>query len=373
MIYRTLAGEKVSQLGFGAMRLPMAGDAVDEKEAIRMIRHALDSGVNYVDSAWVYHNGVSEQVVGKALKDGYRKKTFVATKSPVWDVKKEDDFQTFLDKQLEKLGVECIDFYLLHALNQGTWETCQKHNAIGFGERMKRAGKIRHLGFSFHDGLPVFKKIADAHDWEFCQIQYNYLDRKEQAGLEGLQYARLKNIGIIVMEPLRGGNLVAHTPAKVVELWKTAPKARGAVEWALGWVLNHKEVSLVLSGMNSMEQVEQNLALASSLAADSFSPAELKIIDQTEELMRASFQNNCTECRYCMPCPSGVDIPRNFKVWNEYYMFGKSQNARNAWNWIEAPLRADKCTECNECSPKCPQLITIPDDLKKVVADLAGK
>ncbi len=330
MIYRTLAGEKVSQLGFGAMRLPLQGTAIDEHEAIRMIHHAIDSGVNYVDTAWVYHGGESENLVGKALKAGYRQRTFVATKSPVWAVEKPEDFETFLDKQLAKLGVACIDFYLLHSLNQYNWGNCKKHDAISFCQRMKKAGKIRHFGFSFHDELPLFKEIVAAHDWEFCQIQYNYLDRYEQAGLEGLRMARAKNIGIVLMEPLRGGNLVSPMPERVLELWKAAPVQRSAVEWALGWVFSQPEIGVALSGMSSMPQLEENLAIAGSIGPGAFTPAELALIDRTEELYRANTRIGCTGCRYCMPCPSGVYSPRNFKAWNEYNMFGQSAHARGA-------------------------------------------
>jgi hypothetical protein len=372
MIHRTLAGEKVSQLGFGAMRLPTKGSAIDEPGAIRMIRHAIDAGVNYVDSAWVYHGGESETLVGKALRDGYRKRTFVATKSPVWAVEKPEDFQGFLDKQLAKMGVECIDFYLLHALNAHTWGTCRKFGAIDFCRRMQKAGKIRHFGFSFHDSFPVFKEIVTAHDWEFCQIQYNYLDRAEQAGLEGLRLAHSRGTGVIIMEPLRGGNLVAPLPEKVLELWKTASRPRDSVEWALGWVFDHPEVSLVLSGMSTMGQVEQNLAIAGSVGPGSFTPEERALVDRTEELYRANSRIGCTGCRYCMPCPSGVDIPRNFKVWNEYFMFGQSANARGAWDWIPVSERADKCTDCQNCVSHCPQHLAIPGELRNLVADLAS-
>ncbi len=372
MIYRTLAGERVSQLGFGAMRMPVQGDALDEREALRLIRHAIDSGVNYVDTAWVYHGGESETLVGKALKDGYRAKTFVATKSPVWAVAKSEDFQDFLDKQLAKLGVECVDFYLLHALNAQTWASCQKLGAIDFCERMKKAGKIRHYGFSFHDQLSVFKDILNAHAWEFCQIQYNYLDRMEQAGLEGLRLAHSKGVDAIIMEPLRGGNLVAPVPEKVRELWKTAKQQRSAVEWGLGWVFNHPEVSLVLSGMSTMEQLEQNLAIAGSVGPGSFTREETDMIDRTELLYLDNTPVKCTGCRYCMPCPSGVDIPRNFKVWNEYNMFGKSPSAKGMWNWVPGEIKGDKCTECGQCVSHCPQQIDIPNELKKVVADFAS-
>ncbi len=369
MIYRNLAGEKVSQLGFGAMRLPQIGGKIDENEAIRMIHHALDSGINYVDTAWVYHDGNSEGLVAKAFKGGYRRKSFVATKSPVWLVKKDEDFEYYLDQQLKRLEVDCIDFYLLHALNAWSWGVCKQHNAIDFCEKMVKKGKIRHFGFSFHDALPVFKDIVDACNWEFCQIQYNYLDRNEQAGLEGLNYARAKNIDVIIMEPLRGGNLVVPLPAAVVELWKKAPKQRSAVEWALGWIYHQSDIALVLSGMSTMQQLEDNIKIASVYAEGCFSAEELAMIDETERMYRTNIRIGCTACRYCMPCPSGVDIPRNFAVWNEYYMFGKSENARGAWNWIDAPVRADKCTECGQCVSHCPQQLAIPEELKAMVAD----
>jgi len=372
MIYRTLAGEKVSQLGFGAMRLPQIGGKIDEKESIRMIHHAIDSGINYVDTAWVYHNGTSEDLVAKAFKGGYREKSFVATKSPVWLIEKDEDFEYYLDKQLENLQVDCIDFYLLHALNRGTWASCKKYNAIDFCEKMVKKGKIKHFGFSFHDAHPVFIDIVDAYNWEFCQIQYNYLDRKEQAGLAGLNYARAKNIDIIIMEPLRGGNLVEPLPESVKELWKSAGKQRSAVEWALGWIFNRKDIGVVLSGMSTMDQLVENLAIADANGPDCFTSAELALIDKTEELYRQNTRIGCTQCGYCMPCPSGVDIPRNFKVWNELYMFGKSETARGAWQWIDAPVRADKCTKCGVCVSHCPQQIAIPDELANMVTDFAG-
>jgi hypothetical protein len=372
MIYRTLAGEKVSQLGFGAMRLPLQGEAIDEKEAIRMIHHALDQGINYVDTAWVYHGGESENLVGRALKDGWRKKAFVATKSPVWAVDKEADFEGFLDKQLAKLATDHVDYYLLHALNAGTWAKCQTLGAIAFCQRMQKAGKLRHFGFSFHDELPVFKQIVAAHDWEFCQIQYNYLDRQEQAGLEGLNLARAKGIDIVLMEPLRGGKLVSPLPQSVLDLWKTAPVQRSAVEWALGWVFSHQEIGLTLSGMSSMQQLQQNLEIASRLGPGAFTPEEMALIDKTEELYRANSRISCTACGYCMPCPNGVDIPRNFKVWNELYMFGKSEDALGAWHWIPEAVRADKCTACGECLSLCPQALDIPVEMKSMVADFAA-
>ncbi len=371
MLYRKLAGERVSQLGFGAMRLPTRDGAIDEAEAIAMIRDSIDAGINYVDTAWPYHDGASEPLVGKALRDGYRDRVFLATKSPIWLLKKPEDFDTFLDRQLARLETDHIDFYLLHALNVPSWETCLKFDALAFGERAKKAGKIRHFGFSFHDDLATFKKICDASDWEFCQIQYNFLDRKEQAGEEGLRYARSKGIDIVVMEPLRGGNLVSPVPASVRALYDAQAVKRSSADWALRWVWNERDVAVVLSGMSTRRQIEENLATAADAAAGSMSAGELAMIDRAETEYRRLMPVPCTGCRYCMPCSAGVNIPRNFAVFNEYYMFERSEAARGGYRWVDADQRADKCVECGACEELCPQHIAIRENLKRVVAEMA--
>jgi predicted aldo/keto reductase-like oxidoreductase len=371
MLYRKLAGERVSQLGFGAMRLPTAGGGIDEREAVSMIRAAIDAGVNYVDTAWPYHNGKSEELVGAALRDGYRDRTLLATKSPVWLMKEEDDFDSILDRQLAKLGTDRIDFYLLHALNKDLWKTCLELDAIAFGERAKKAGKIRHFGFSFHDDAATFKAICDAHDWEFCQIQYNFLDRNEQAGEGGLRYARSRGIGVVVMEPLRGGNLVGPLPAGVRGLYDGFPVRRSSADWALRWVLDDPDVAVVLSGMSARAQLDENLKVASDAAAGEMSDAELALIDSVEAEYRRLIQVGCTGCGYCLPCPSGVNIPRNFAVFNEYYMFEKSAAAKGGYQWVDEGQRADKCVECGQCEELCPQRIEIRKELKRVTAELA--
>ena len=372
MISRSLAGEQVSQLGFGAMRLPMAGGAVDVPETIRILRHAMDHGVNYLDTAWVYHDGKSEGIVGKALKDGYRDRTFVATKSPLWLMKDPADFDHYLDEQLKRLDTDHIDFYLLHALNAGTWETCQRLDALGFLERAKRSGKIRHAGFSFHDELPVFKEIVDHGGWEFCQIQYNYLDRGFQAGEEGLHYAKDRGIDVIVMEPLRGGSLARGVPPSVQALWDGAAVRRTPAEWALRWVWDHPEVSLVLSGMAAIEQVEENLRTAADAAPLSLSDAERALVDSAEAAYRGETRIDCTACRYCMPCPSGVDIPRNFAQYNTYYMFMQDALVKADYRWIPEAERASACTDCGTCEESCPQQLPIREHLKAVTAAFAG-
>ncbi len=372
MLYRSLAGEKVSQLGFGAMRLPVVDGAVDLPQAIRMLRYAIDSGVNYLDTAWVYHDGESEGIVGRALKDGYRDRTFIATKSPVWLMKEPADFDRYLDAQLARLDTDRIDFYLLHALNTGNWENSRRHDALEFLERARKAGKIRHAGFSFHDDLPVFKGIVDEGSWEFCQIQYNYLDREFQAGRAGLHYAKAHGLDVIVMEPLRGGSLARSVPPKVQALWDGAEAQRTPAEWALRWIWDQPEVSLILSGMGAIEQVEENIRTASSAPADSLTPAERALVDAVDVAYKGETMIDCTACRYCMPCPSGVDIPRNFAMYNSYFMFMQDALVKSDYGLIAPDERSTACTECGNCEELCPQQLPIKEHLKAVTAAFAG-
>jgi len=370
MLYRTLAGEKVSQLGFGAMRLPTIGGKIDRTETTRMLRTAIEKGLNYVDTAYIYHGGESEEAVGQALRDGWRDKVFVATKSPIWLVEKAEDFPRLLDEQLKRLNTDRIDFYLLHSLGTSSWDKCQRLDAIGFCERAKAQGKIRHYGFSFHDEGPVFHNILEAHRWEFCQIQYNYLDRAYQAGQKGLEAAVAQGTDVIVMEPLRGGNLAQNVPPSVQALWNRAPVLRSAAEWALRWVWNNPGVSMLLSGMGTQAQVDENLRVADQALPGTLTVEELSLVDQVEQTYRSLIQVGCTACRYCMPCPQGVDIPRNFGQYNEYFMFNQSEAAKGGYQWIPLDERAHKCIACGVCVDLCPQHIPIPEMMAKVAATL---
>jgi predicted aldo/keto reductase-like oxidoreductase len=373
MLYRKLAGEDVSQLGFGAMRLPTIDRAIDVKGTIEMLRFAIDSGVNYLDTAYVYHDGESEGVVGKALQDGYRDRTFVATKSPIWLVKKATDFDRLLNIQLRRLKTDRIDFYLLHALGAGSWEKCKSLAALEFLDRAKAAGKIRHAGFSFHDELPVFKKVVDeGSGLEFCQIQYNYLDREFQAGEEGLHYAKDHGLDVIVMEPLRGGSLARGVPPSVQKVWDGAPVRRSPAEWALRWIWDHPEVSLILSGMGEMAQVQENIQTAASAPAGGMTTQERELVAAAEKAYRGETRIDCTACGYCMPCPSGVDIPRNFDHYNSYHMFMQDPMVKADYSWIPKDERAAKCEECGNCEELCPQQLPIKKLLKEVAATFAG-
>ena len=309
MLYRNVpkTGESLSILGFGAMRLIVNDDgSINEEKAIEQMRRAIDNGVNYFDTAWPYHGGQSEIVLGKALKDGYREKVKIADKLPPWSIKTRGDMDAILDKQLEKLGVATIDYYLLHALEGNSWDRLKSLGVIEFLEKAKAAGKIVNIGFSFHGTNEEFVRIVDAYDWVFCQIQYNFLDTQNQAGTAGLKYAASKNIAVIVMEPLRGGNLSRpDAPPAIQALWDTAETRRPPVSWALRWVWNHPEVTVVLSGMNVDEHIDQNLTIASQVKANTLSDAELDLVAQVADKYRELMPIGCTGCQYCMPCPLG--------------------------------------------------------------------
>jgi len=371
MLYRKLAGEQVSQLGFGMMRLPTVGGRIDQGEVTSMVRSAIDQGLNYLDTAYVYHGGLSEGSVAEALEGGWRERVFLADKSPVWLVEKPADFSRLLDEQLTRLKTDRIDYYLLHALNAGTWEKCLQHGAIEFCEQARAAGKIRHFGFSFHDETPVFGPILRHYPWEFCQVQYNYLDRQYQACEAGLEAAVAQGTDVVVMEPLRGGNLASTPPPAVQALWDSAPVRRTPAEWALRWVWNHPGVGVVLSGMGTQAQVDENLRIASDARPGGLTAAERALVDRAEAVYRSLTQVGCTGCRYCMPCPQGVDIPRNFGVYNEYHMFNQSPAAQGGYRWIDAGARADRCVQCGACLELCPQQLAIPDLLGQVARALA--
>lgn len=368
---------EVSALGFGAMRLPVIDNdqsKIDEPEAIRMIRHAIDNGVNYVDTAYPYHSGKSELVVGQALLDGYREKVRLATKLPAWAVKTADDFDKLLTEQLGKLQTDHIDFYLLHGLSRASWPKLRDLGILKWAEGAIADSRIRHLGFSFHDNLDCFKEIIDAYDkWTFCQIQYNFMDVEHQAGIEGLKYAAGKGIAVVIMEPLRGGSLTRKAPDTVAEIWKSNPIQRSQAEWALQWVLNQPEVALALSGMTEMAHVVENLAIADRCGVGILTEKELVLIDRAREEYIQVCPVPCTACRYCMPCPEGVNIPRIFQVYNEGYMYDNHGTSRYFYRQLPEDQQADKCTQCRECEEKCPQDFEIPESLEKAHAWLGPK
>lgn len=366
---------KVSALGFGAMRLPTTdGDGrsptVDEREAIRMIRYAIEEGVNYLDTAYIYHGGNSEPLIGKALADGYREKVRVATKSPMWYIHAEDDFDRILQEQLAKLRTDHIDFYLLHGLNAKTWhDVVLRYGLLEKADRAMRDGRICHLGFSFHDARAAFVEILNGYDrWAFCQIQYNYMDIENQAGTKGLKLAADQGLAVVVMEPLLGGRL-ANPPAPIRRVFDVSGTKLSPVELALQWIWDQPEVSTVLSGMSTMEQVQTNVALASK--AQALSAGDLELVEKVRIQYRERTTIPCTKCGYCLPCPNGVDIPRNFELFNDALMHEDLPEARFVYGtFVPEKDRAANCIECQTCEPLCPQQIPISEWMPKVAEAL---
>lgn len=368
---------KGSALGFGAMRLPQVGkdmmSPIDEPEAIKMIRYAIDKGVNYVDTAFVYNMGGSEHVVGKALQDGYRQKVKLATKLTPFVLKSRDDFERLFNSQLKRLQADKIDFYLLHGMNAQFWKQMKEWKAIQFVEKKIAEGKIGYLGFSFHDSYEVFKGIVDYYDnWTFCQVQYNYIDEDNQATHKGVEYAAGKGLAVVVMEPLRGGQLAKEPPAVVARVWDNA-KQRSRVEWTLDWVWNQPEISVALSGMSTMEQVAQNVSYAERSSVGMFSAEDLQLFARVKKAYQTLAPVPCTGCNYCQPCPNGVNIPRILGLYNEMVVYDNPRaGAEYTAPGFGMPVeqRVDNCKECGECVDKCPQQINIPEELKKAHAEL---
>jgi predicted aldo/keto reductase-like oxidoreductase len=381
MLYRKVpkTGDELSILGFGCMRLAQKEGRIDEERATRQVRRAIDGGVNYIDTAWPYHGGESEPFVGRVLAGGYRERVRLATKLPTWFVKNRADMDRFLDAQLRKLATSRIDYYLIHSLTGDHWDRIAAMGAGEFLDRAKSDGRIVSAGFSFHGIREDFKRIVDAYPWEFCQIQYNFLDENRQAGVEGLKYAASKGLAVVVMEPLRGGVLAAcPQPPAIDALWREAERRRTPAEWALRWVWNHPEVTVVLSGMNDEAQVEENLRIAADARPGSLSAGEAGLIGRVSLKYREIMRVDCTGCGYCQPCPSGVDIPGIFEVFNAAHTFGKTQEAaflyalRAGGVLSGRPAYASLCSRCLDCLPKCPQGLQIPDLLEQVVREFEG-
>ena len=389
MKYRKMGslGWEVSALGFGAMRLPVDKQfQIIEVEAIKMIRYAIENGVNYVDTAYPYHMGESEVLVGKALKDGYREKVYLATKCPIWAVKKREDFDIYLDEQIERLQTN-PDIYLFHGLHKERFEKIKTLNLIEKMEEAEAKGKFKYIGFSFHDGVEVFKEIIDYYKWDCCQIQHNYLDIDFQAGTKGLKYAGSKNIAVIIMEPIRGGKLAIpeHKLDTKPEIKKALEKSkvkRSMADWALQFLWNQPEVSVVLSGMSTMQQVIENVESADKSGTNTLTEDELQTISELRETYKTQDVVPCTNCGYCMPCPNGVTIPGVFRILNEIAYWGERGRERTAFFYdrmVKTPEELEKkrsegdeaegaaslCIQCGECLDKCPQQIDIPERMEK--------
>ncbi len=365
-------GIETSLLGFGCMRFPVCADGkINEPEAERMLDKAIAEGVNYIDTAYPYHDGQSEIVVGKILKKYERSSFYLATKLPLWKVEKKEDIRAIFEEQLEKLQTDYIDFYLMHAVGKERWDKMLEIGCIGELEKLKAEGKIKYLGFSFHDSYEVFEEVINHRDWDFAQIQFNYMDAEEQAGTRGYELAVKKGVPLIIMEPVKGGSL-SRFAEDIMGRFRQLDADASASSFALRWVGSFPGVKVILSGMSTMEQVEDNLKTFTPFKP--LSQEERAVVEDVAATIKSRVQNGCTGCRYCMPCPAGVDIPGCFAAWNTYHMYQNYNVVK--WRWekeIGPEHQAKNCIKCGKCEAACPQKLSIREDLAKVQEDLDKK
>ena len=364
-------GDELSQLGFGCMRFPSS-----EKETEQIIKYAIDNGINYFDTAYIYPN--SERTLGKILKRlDVREQVKIATKMPPWMIQSYDDFDKVFNKQLERLQTTYIDYYFMHVLTDlAAFEKLRDLGLEKWIAEKKQAGQIKNVGFSYHGGKSEFVKLLDAYDWQFCMIYYNFVDEHNQAGKSGLEYAHSKQIPVMIMGPLAGGRLVNRLPKEVYKLYEKAATKRTAGEWALSWVLNHKEVTLALSGMSSLEDVKANINLVKGIKAGDFTDTEYKMFDEIKAIIASYEKIKCTGCGYCLPCPRGVDIPTCFDCYNHMETRGRYSALKSyvqSTTLKKDPTNAGKCTGCKVCEQHCPQFIPIAEKMREVKKKLEGK
>jgi len=355
-----------SALGMGCMRLPVLDQEnhpVDHEKAVKLIRKAIDSGITYIDTAYGYHGGDSEVTVGEALKDGYREKVTLTSKLPLWLVEKTEDMEKLLDTQLERLGVDYLDFYLAHAVNADRFDKVVKLGLFEFLDSMIEKGKIKNAGFSFHDNEEVFKRVIDSYPWKLAQVQMNILDEFNQATMKGIEYAASKGIGVVIMEPLRGGALANNIPEEVQKLYRAFPEKRSCVEWAFRYLYDRKEIVTILSGMSNEEQLMDNIRIFENAKADSMSKEEKKLLSDVRLAYEARVRIGCTGCEYCQPCPQEIKIPHLFRRYDNCAVFGGFEKLYEKYK--EDPA-FEKCISCGACESACPQNIKIRDWLKTI-------
>lgn len=361
-------GIEASLLGFGCMRFPLDKDGnIEEVEAEQMLDLAIASGITYIDTAYPYHNGDSEPFVGRVLKKYERNSFKLATKLPIWKINSQEEAREVFESQLKRLDVDYVDFYLLHALDADKWKKVLEYHIIEMCEELRQEGKIKYLGFSFHDEFHVFEEIIKAHQWDFCQLQLNYMDMGIQAGQKGVDLANELGVPLVVMEPIKGGSL-ASLPDDVTQMFKDYDNDSTLASWALRYVGTLPGVKVILSGMSTLAQVEDNLKTFQNY--HNLSDEELAIVHQVSDTLHSRTKNGCTGCAYCMPCPFGVNIPNNFRYWNNCFVYENEELFKGKYQGMSDEEKASHCKECGACERMCPQQLPIREDLKKVVKDL---
>ena len=378
-------GDEIFPLGIGAMRLPTKNNSIDRESAQEFILYAIENGVNYIDTAYAYHGGESESFLGDLLSlsgsDGvkYRDKIKLSTKLPSWMVRSREDMDAFLNEQLRKLQTDFIDYYYVHSVDLSTILRLKDLGLYEFLEKAKADGKISNIGFSYHGSPHEFKTLIDDFPWDMVLVQYNYLDVNAQAGIRGIQYAYENDIAVFVMEPLKGGLLAGELPLEVSALFDEVDSSKSSVDWALSWVFNQKEITCVLSGMGSLDQMKENMAIAERVEIDSLSDDELDVLDKAQGIFNSMMKINCTGCGYCLPCPKGVNIPDCFNVYNEKYLFNKKAfgvlpHAMVNYYMVVGGITnkqasAGLCNHCGRCKRLCPQSLDIPNELDRVKSE----
>ncbi len=366
-------GNDISLLGYGCMRFTKKGASVDLDKAEKEIMAAIEGGVNYLDTAYIYPG--SEAAVGEILeRNSCRGKVYIATKLPHYLIKSMDGVEKTFREELRRLRTGYIDYYLMHMLTDlATWEKLKNLGVDKWIEEKLSSGQIRNIGFSYHGSTDMFRQLVDAYQWDFCQIQYNYMDEHSQAGAEGLRYASKKGLPVIIMEPLRGGRLVNLLPEAAKEIFREDPQGRAPAALAFKWLYDQPEVTCVLSGMNSMEMVEQNLATASGAYAGCMTDSDKELIRRVREAIQRQVKVGCTGCGYCMPCPKGVDIPGTFRCYNAMYSEGKPSGRMDYLQCTamrKNTSSASQCVGCGKCESHCPQQIEIRKELKNAAREL---
>jgi predicted aldo/keto reductase-like oxidoreductase len=369
--------EKLPILGFGCMRFVEKNGSIDEERSKALLRYAIDKGITHLDTAWMYHHGQSESFLGRALADGYREKVTISTKLPHWLVKSREDMDFFLNTQLNRLNTNYIDYYLIHSIGRESWDRMKACGVMEFLDTAKADGRIKHTGFSFHEDTKTFKEIVDAYPWDCCLIQYNIIDEFSQAGREGLTYAAQKGLAVFIMEPLRGGKLARNPPGEIAHIWEQAPVKRTMAEWALRWLWDQPEITMVLSGMNDFAQVDENCRTAETAYPGSLTAEEQSVIRRVSDTWHSLMKVPCTGCQYCMPCPFGVNIPSCFEMYNNLFMFGDTWRTNAVYaarlgGVMSGYSVASACVGCGACLSACPQGIHIPERLKEVSDRLEG-